>query len=706
MILRTVRRLVLVAAALLCVLATVPGHPLPPSPDLETVADTSAFRPGNIISDAVFYDSGAMNASQVQAFLNQQGANCRATGGVPCLKDYTMATPTRAADAYCARYAGGSRETAAQIIAKVSVACGINPRVLLVTLQKEMGFIKSSGPTAKMYTRAMGYGCPDNNGGLCDSTYNGLFNQLYMAARQFQRYSAGVAGGYRSGIVNNIQWNPNAACGSTPVLIENQATANLYNYTPYRPNAAALAAGYGTGDSCSAYGNRNFWLYFTDWFGSTQTVGRDVDAPRGSFDAVSAGVSTVTVRGWTYDPDAPASNIDVHVYVDGRYTGVMTANQARPDVPRVYPGVGPSTGYSGTFAALPGRRTVCVYGVNIGDGYTNPLLGCRAVNVAAFPPHVPIGSVDAASTSVLSVTAGGWAIDPDNPTAPVRVHVYVNGRVVGAITADQPRSDVKAAYPRATADHGFQWNRTLAGGTHEICFYAINIGAGSANPRLGCQTVTVGGPPSGVLEQVTATASQVRVQGWAIDPDTADPITVNVYVDGRAATTQPANLDRPELESSRPGYGTAHGFDLTVPVTGGSSRLVCVYANNVGFGSGAPRLGCWRGAVPTSPPIGNVDEATASGSTVTARGWALDLDEPTVSTRVHVRIDGVLQQIVWADQNRPDIALAFPGAGHLHGWTATMPGISSGTHEVCAIATALPYDGSNALLNCRNVVVP
>ena len=54
------------------------------------------------------------------------------------------------------------------------------------------------------------------------------------------------------------------------VYIQNQATAGLYNYTPYRPNQAALDAGYGTGDSCSAYGNRNFWLYFTDWFGSTQ----------------------------------------------------------------------------------------------------------------------------------------------------------------------------------------------------------------------------------------------------------------------------------------------------------------------------------------------------------------------------------------------------------------------------------------------------
>ena len=40
----------------------------------------------------------------------------------------------------------------------------------------------------------------------------------------------------------------------------------MYRYTPYQPNEGALAAGYGTA-YCGAYGNRNFYLYFEDWFG-------------------------------------------------------------------------------------------------------------------------------------------------------------------------------------------------------------------------------------------------------------------------------------------------------------------------------------------------------------------------------------------------------------------------------------------------------
>ena len=65
----------------------------------------------------------------------------------------------------------------------------------------------------------------------------------------------------------NIQYNPDAACGGSWVYIENQATASLYNYTPYQPNQGALDAGAGTAH-CGAYGNRNFWRFFNEWFGS------------------------------------------------------------------------------------------------------------------------------------------------------------------------------------------------------------------------------------------------------------------------------------------------------------------------------------------------------------------------------------------------------------------------------------------------------
>ncbi|TQN41519.1 uncharacterized protein with LGFP repeats [Blastococcus colisei] len=234
-------------------------------------ADLSEFDPGNIITDQIFFDSGAMSAVQVQAFLDAKGTRC--TAGSLCLSAYHSGTFSKSATQYCpGGYAGLASESAASIIWKVAQACGVNPQVLLVTLQKEQGLVTATSPTQGKYDKAMGYGCPDT--AACDTQYYGLQNQLYSAASQFRRYVTNPSKySYRAGVVNDILYHPHNDCGRQSVYIQNGATAALYNYTPYVPNVAALNAGYGEGDSCSAYGNRNFFSYFTDWFGSTQSSG-------------------------------------------------------------------------------------------------------------------------------------------------------------------------------------------------------------------------------------------------------------------------------------------------------------------------------------------------------------------------------------------------------------------------------------------------
>ena len=273
-------RLVATAFCLVACLATVTwaAWTSGSQPALSTTADISQFDPGNIISDTMFFDGEAMTPAAISAFINNKGATCVAgSDGTPCLKNFRQDTPTRAADGICKRtYQGAAGEWAAQIIYKVGQACGISSRVLIVLLQKEQGLLTDSGSKlyASRYRSAAGMGCPDT--AACDTQYYGFFNQVYGAARQYQRYATFPNNySYVAGQNNTIQWSPNAACGSSTVYIRNQATAGLYNYTPYRPNAAALAAGYGSGDGCSAYGNRNFWLYYTDWFGSTQSPGGD-----------------------------------------------------------------------------------------------------------------------------------------------------------------------------------------------------------------------------------------------------------------------------------------------------------------------------------------------------------------------------------------------------------------------------------------------
>jgi uncharacterized protein with LGFP repeats len=252
----------------------------PPQPDLTESADLRLFDAGNIIDDDVFYNASTMSAQQIQDHLTAKGGRC--TGN--CLKDHREDTWTRPADARCRGYAGAPAETAAQIIAKVAQSCGINPQVLIVMLQKEQGLVTGT-PTATAYRGAMGFGCPDT--AACDAQYYGFYNQVYSAANQLQRYRANPGNyKYRAGMTNTISYHPatekannldNWRCGTASVYIRNQATAALYIYTPYVPNAAALANEYRTGDACSSYGNRNFFSYFTDWFGSTQSGAGSID---------------------------------------------------------------------------------------------------------------------------------------------------------------------------------------------------------------------------------------------------------------------------------------------------------------------------------------------------------------------------------------------------------------------------------------------
>ena len=251
------------------------------STDIRTAAVTG-FDPGNIISDALFYDSNAMSAAQIQSFLDQRIGSC-ANGrcinvlqaGVSSRGDVVSA---RTGNVVCRGFNGGTMSVA-ELIYRVQVACGISAKAILVTLQKEQGLVTSRAPSDWNLRAAMGASCPDT--APCDPAYAGIGPQIVAGTTQLKTYMAGAFS--RQPGRHFIGYHPNAGCGGTDVSITNYASAALYNYTPYQPNAAALAAGYGTGDGCSSYGNRNFYQYYSDWFGSTQsaqaTIVRSASSP-------------------------------------------------------------------------------------------------------------------------------------------------------------------------------------------------------------------------------------------------------------------------------------------------------------------------------------------------------------------------------------------------------------------------------------------
>ncbi|MFC4222936.1 hypothetical protein [Lysinibacter cavernae] len=661
------------------------------------------FDPGNIISDEVFFNGSAMTEAQIQSFMNGKVPTCVA--GYTCLKSYKQTSNTVAANAMCKQYVGGANESTARILYKVAQACGINPQVLLVTLQKEQGLVTATAPTADRYTIAMGFACPDTS--VCDTQYYGFFNQVYMSAWQFKRYTnppgtAATFTWFPVGKYSNVGYHPNAACGSTPVLIKNKATAGLYYYTPYQPNKAALDAGYGAANNaCSSYGNRNFYNYFTDWFGKTQVDG---DSPMGAVEAVTPTLNKATVTGWAFDPNTTGP-IDVHMYIGGTYDstgrwgGSTSAKLSNAYVQKNYPNMGANHGFSFTLSNITKAEQVCLYAINVGAG-SNQLISCQSVGPRTGPPF---GNYESLTRSGLTATAKGWAIDPDT-AGPIQIHAYLNGVAGvgtwgGQTTANVNRPDVQRVYPEYGAGHGFVMNIGIRPGTTSVCLYTIDPQAVS-NTFLGCKSVsTASGPPTGNFEAITPVPGGAIVKGWALDPDTVDPIDLHLYVDGNWGGVVKANTSRPDVGRAYPGYGNNHGFESTRTLSGGQHQ-VCVFGINVGGGSNQ-LLGCKTVNVPGGDPFGNYESATANGANATVNGWVIDPDV-VAPIEVHAYVNGGWGGRFVANQNRNDVGRAYPAYGPAHGFSANIA-LKPGRNEICLYSINVGSGTTNPLMGCRVV---
>lgn len=693
---RSIRSSVAVLAAWVCAVALLVAAPVALSSSIApapaaAAASGSDFNPGNIISDAAFYDSNAMGSPEIQAFMERQVRSC--SSGYTCLKDYRQNTDNRPSDRYCNGYEGRGNESASTIIDRVARSCGISQKVILVLLEKEQSLVTSTSPTARAYAAATGQGCPDT--APCDSATLGFFYQVYYAARQYKIYKAFPQDfGYQAGRWNNILYHPYNNCGTQRVYIENQATAGLYIYTPYVPNQAALNNLYGTGDSCSSYGNRNFWRLYTDWFGSTQA---NPGNPVGNVDEVESRVGGVRLRGWAVDPDT-AESIQIHVYV-GNVGYVLLANRSRPDVAAAIPGAGAAHGFDDLLPVPPGATTrVCAYAINTAGLGSNTLLSCHDVTPLSGSP---IGYVDSVTAVEGGVQVRGWGVDPDTLDN-LRLRVTTSqGATV--LTANQPRPDLSAVLLAHGTSRGFDSFIPLMPGNQRVCVVALNVGAGSDLDH-GCRTVTVPSPtekgrlPFGALDEVSANSEGIRVRGWAIDPDTVEPIAVHVYVDGRGYSLR-ADANRPDVGAAHGSYGPRHGFEASFALPGGQ-HTVCVYAINT-LGDN-PLLGC-RDIQVGNEPIGALDAVVGGPDGVRVRGWAFDPDVPTRPIEVHVYV-GNSGFSVRADKTRADVGQAFPQAGSQHGFDSVLKA-PRGVVRVCAYAIDTA-GGPNPLLGCQSVSVP
>ncbi|WOQ68827.1 hypothetical protein RYJ27_08900 [Microbacterium limosum] len=658
-------------------------------------ATLAGFNPENLIDDALFYDGAAMTAAEIQRFLDDRN-RCTNTR---CINTGTASISSRAAvvshrtgNVVCNAIEGGTMRIS-ELIYRVQVACGISAKVIIVTLEKEQSLVTGRTPTERNLNFAMGANCPDT--APCDPAYSGIGPQILAGTTSLKNYSAGRFA--RQPGVHFIGYHPSTSCGGTNLNVSNYATAALYNYTPYQPNAAALAAGYGIGDSCSSYGNRNFVNFYTDWFGASSRAGW----PFGNVEVVEPIAGGFRVVGWAADPDTKAS-IQVHVYVGS--AGIpFIASLDRPDVAAAFPNVGAAHGFDVRVPANPGEQVnVCVYGINVGVGQ-NTLLSCSMSTPVTGPP---LGSLDAVVPVEGGVRVSGWSLDPDT-TNPGIVHLYVDD-LGYSMVATSPRRDLATLFPRHGGNRGFDIVLGATPGPHRVCAYGIDS-AGGVNTNLGCRDVTVqplpekGRAPFGAVDAISAKDGKLTVSGWAIDPDTADSISVHVYVNG-VGTALRADQRRPDVGRVYASYGQPHGYTLVSDIPDGQ-HSVCVYAID-SVGGLNTVLGC-KTIVYERPrsaaPFGNVEMVALRPEGIRVSGWVMDRDAAK-TTPVHVYVDDAGQATdttIW----RADVNAAFGGPSLPRGFDITLPAGSSGTKRVCVYGINDAW-GPNALISCTSVVVP
>lgn len=174
-----------------------------------------------VISDLEMTEYNSMSLDEIQRFLELKNSYLRS---YQAIDDF------------------GQKRTAASIIFNASHQYQINPKFILVMLQKEQSLVENSTPSAKQLDWAMGYA-------VCDSCsmddpalqpFRGFYRQVDRATQRLRWYLDNPQAFRQAGVPYSID--------GVVVTPANQATAALYSYTPH------------------IHGNYLFWKIWNKWF--------------------------------------------------------------------------------------------------------------------------------------------------------------------------------------------------------------------------------------------------------------------------------------------------------------------------------------------------------------------------------------------------------------------------------------------------------
>jgi hypothetical protein len=377
--------------------------------------------------------------------------------------------------------------------------------------------------------------------------------------------------------------------------------------------------------------------------------------------------------------------------------------------------------WSPWYACVSGSSNLCLARFNEafqGGRFTNivrdPTVGrlggmvpttCRIGGTTEVACH----RVDPAAAEGFNVwTAAGAG--PAPLTAPFYVYAVGDTEYRYWLSADTGyTSSIRAFKPiRANARNSLTWqNVTAATG---LCDLRTNIGDCQASRVADTPWGPRSADPFGNIDAAVPGAGALTVRGWAIDPDTNDPISVHVYVDGRMRAAAVADVVRADVARAVPGYGDRHGFAVRVTGLEPGSREVCVYGINVGpWGTTNPELGMQgprcRTVVVSAPPQGNLEVVRMAPGGVQVVGWAADTDDPA-TVDIEVTIDAQAAGGAPASRRRNDVAASQPWFGAERGFNVTVPVAEvAAARTVCVNTVDLPTSDRTEL-GCVALQVP
>jgi hypothetical protein len=304
--------------------------------------------------------------------------------------------------------------------------------------------------------------------------------------------------------------------------------------------------------------------------GDPASIREHAAIPVGRLASAAGERDQLRVSGWAFDPDAGADAITVRIAVDGEPVGSLTAGLRKGWIHERY-GTGRYHGFAGTLDLdlSPGGHEVCAVGVN--DGAGPDRAWCRTVEIS--PDHPPRGSLKAVDVEVGRLVAHGTAADADT-AGPVKVKVFLDGERIRKDTADRGGTGRRFTSPARLP---------LTPGEHEVCAVALNHEHAGPNRGIGCITVEVpdNWPPQGRLARVIPEPGGLFVRGLAWDPESSDPVTVRIEIDGAHAASLPAD---------RGSSGRKYGAILAHP--GPGLHEVCALVTDPADPEMESRLGC------------------------------------------------------------------------------------------------------------------